>query len=63
MAYDLVAFKEAQSGRSVTVNPHHVRCVVKVDEKTSQIVFDKDHSLVVDGAIATVSENLRKSVS
>jgi hypothetical protein len=34
-----------------------------VDEKTSQIVFDNDHSLVVDGAIAIVSENLRKSVS
>jgi hypothetical protein len=63
MAYDLVAFKEAQSGQSVTVNPHLVRYVVKVDEKTSRIVFDKDHSLVVDGAIVTVTENLRKSVS
>ena len=63
MAYDLVAFKEAVSGQSVTVHPHLVRYVVKVDEKTSRIVFDKDHSLVVDGSIATVSENLRKSVS
>ena len=63
MAYDLVAFKEAQSGHPVNVNPHFVRCVLKVDEKTSRIVFDKDHSLVVDGALATVSENLRKSVS
>jgi hypothetical protein len=63
MAYDLVAFKQAQSGQPVNVNPHLVRYVVKADEKTSQIVFDKDHSLVVEGAIATVSENLRKSVS
>ena len=63
MAYDLVAFKEAQSGQPVNINPHLVRYVLKIDEKTSRIVFDKEHSLVVDGAIATVSENLRKSVS
>jgi len=48
MAYDLVAFKEAQSGQPVNINPHLVRYVLKIDEKTSRIVFDKDHSLVVD---------------
>jgi hypothetical protein len=63
MAYDLVPFKQSPSGEPVTVNPHLVRYVTKVDEKTAMIVFDADHSLIVDGTVTGVSEHLRKSVS
>jgi len=63
MAYDLVLFKQSPGGEPVTVNPHLVRCVTRVDDAKARIVFDKDHALVVEGSVVVVSENLRKSVS
>jgi hypothetical protein len=60
--YDLSSFAESGSGKRVAINPHLVRFVIEIDDKRVGIVFDKEHQIMVDGTVASVSEHLRKTV-
>ena len=62
MVYDLSFLTESGSGKSIAINPQLVRFVIKIDDKTVAIVFDKEHQIIVDGTVASVSEHLRKAV-
>ena len=62
MVYDLAFLKESGSGKSIAINPHLVRYVIEMNDKTVAVVFDKEHQIWVDGTVASISENLRKAV-
>ena len=62
MVYDLCFLKESGSGKSIAINPQLVRFVIEIDDKTVAIVFDKEHQIMVDGTVASISEHLRKAV-
>ena len=62
MVYDLSLLIESGSGKSIAINPQLVRFVIKIDDKTVAIVFDKEHQIIVDGTVASISERLRKAV-
>jgi len=62
MVYDLSFLTESGSGKSIAINPQLVRFVIKIDDKTVAIVFDKEHQIIVDGTVASISEHLRKAV-
>ncbi len=62
MVYDLSLLTESGSGKSIAINPQLVRFVIKIDDKTVAIVFDKEHQIIVDGTVASISEHLRKAV-
>jgi hypothetical protein len=62
MVYDLSFLTESGSGKSIAINPQLVRFVIKIDDKTVAIVFDKEHQIIVDGTVASISEQLRKAV-
>jgi hypothetical protein len=62
MVYDLSFLTESGSGKSIAINPQLVRFVIEIDVKTVAIVFDKEHQIIVDGTVASVSEHLRKAV-
>jgi hypothetical protein len=62
MVYDLSFLTESGSGKSIAINPQLVRFVIQIDVKTVAIVFDKEHQIIVDGTVASVSEHLRKAV-
>ena len=62
MVYDLSFLTESGSGKSIAINPQLVRFVIEIDVKTVAIVFDKEHQIIVDGTVASVSEHLRKTV-
>ena len=62
MVYDLSSFTESGSGKRIAVNPLLVRFVIEIDDKTVAVVFDKEHQIIVDGTVASVSEHLRKAV-
>ena len=60
--YDLSSFTESGSGKRVAINPHLVRFVIEINDKTVAIVFDQLHQINVDGTVASISEQLRKAV-
>ena len=62
MIYDLSFLTESGSGKSIAINPQLVRFVIEIDVKTVAIVFDKEHQIIVDGTVASISEHLRKAV-
>jgi hypothetical protein len=62
MVYDLTFFTESGSGKSVAINPQLVRFVIAMNDKTVAIVFDELHQINVDGTVASIAENLRKTV-
>ena len=62
MVYGLSFLTESGSGKSIAINPQLVRFVIEIDVKTVAIVFDKEHQIIVDGTVASVSEHLRKAV-
>jgi hypothetical protein len=62
MVYDLSFLTESGSGKSIAINPQLVRFVIEIDAKMVAIVFDKEHQIIVDGTVASVSEHLRKAV-
>ena len=62
MVYDLSFLTESGSGKSIAINPQLARLVIEIDAKTVAIVFDKEHQIIVDGTVASVSEHLRKAV-
>ena len=62
MVYDLSFLTESESGKRIAINPQLVRFVIEIDVKTVAIVFDKEHQIIVDGTVASVSEHLRKTV-
>jgi hypothetical protein len=62
MVYDLTFFTESGSGRNIAINPQLVRFVVAMNDKTVAIVFDQLHQINVDGTVASIAENLRKTV-
>ena len=62
MVYDLSFLTESGSGKSIAINPQLVRFVIKIDDKTVAIVFDKEHRIIIDGTVASISEQLRKAV-
>ena len=59
--YDLSPFTESESGKRVAINPHLVRFVIEIDKRVG-IVFDKEHRIIVDGTVASIAEQLRKTV-
>ena len=62
MVYDFSFSTESGSGKSIAINPQLVRFVIEIDDKRVAIVFDKEHQIMVDGTVASVSEHLRKAV-
>ena len=62
MIYDLSFLTESGSGKSIAINPQLVRFVIEIGDKTVAIVFDKEHQIIVDGTVASISEHLRKAV-
>jgi hypothetical protein len=62
MVYDLSFLTESESGKRIAINPQLVRFVVEIDDKKVGIVFDKEHRIIIDGTVASVSEHLRKAV-
>ena len=62
MVYDLSFLTESGSGKSIAINPQLVRFVIEIDDKRVAIVFDKEHRIIIDGTVASVSEHLRKAV-
>jgi hypothetical protein len=62
MVYDLSFLTESESGKRIAINPQLVRFVVEIDDKRVGIVFDKEHRIIIDGTVASVSEHLRKAV-
>ena len=62
MVYDLSFLTESGSGKSIAINPQLVRFVIEIDDKRDAIVFDKEHRIIIDGTVASVSEHLRKAV-
>jgi hypothetical protein len=62
MVYDFSFLTESGSGKSIAINPQHVRFVIEINDKTVAIVFDQEHQINVDGTVASISEQLRKAV-
>jgi hypothetical protein len=62
MVFDFSLVTESGSGKSIAINPQLVRFVIEIDDKTVAIVFDKEHQIIVDGTVASISEHLRKAV-
>ena len=62
MVYDLSFLTESESGKRIAINPQLVRFVIEIDDKRVAIVFDKEHRIIIDGTVASVSEHLRKAV-
>ena len=62
MVYDLSFLTESESGKRIAINPQLVRFVIEIDDKRVGIVFDKEHRIIIDGTVASVSEHLRKAV-
>ena len=62
MVYDLSFLTESESGKRIAINPQLVRFVIEIDDKRVAIVFDKEHRIIIDGTVASVSERLRKAV-
>ena len=62
MVYGLSFLTESGSGKSIAINPQLVRFVIQIDDNTVAIVFDEEHQIMVDGAVASISEHLRKAV-
>jgi hypothetical protein len=62
MVYDLTFLTESGSGKRIAINPHLVRFVIEINDKTVAIVFDQLHQINVDGTVASISEHLRKTV-
>ncbi|MCI0599079.1 MAG: hypothetical protein L0Y60_06105 [Beijerinckiaceae bacterium] len=62
MVFDFCFLTESGSGKSIAINPQLVRFVIKIDDKTVAVVFDKEHQIMVDGTVASISEHLRKAV-
>ena len=60
--YDFSSFAESGSGKRVAINPHLVRFVIEINDKTVAIVFDQLHQINVDGTVASIAEHLRKTV-
>ena len=60
--YDFSSFTESGSGKRVAINPQLVRFVIEINDKTVAIVFDQLHQINVDGTVASISEQLRKTV-
>jgi hypothetical protein len=62
MVYDLTFLTESESGKSIAINPQLVRFVIEIDDKRVGVVFDKEHRIIIDGTVASISEQLRKAV-
>jgi len=62
MVCDLSFLTESGSGKHVAINPHLVRFVIEINDKTVAIVFDQLHQINVEGTVASISEHLRKAV-
>lgn len=61
MEFHLCFFRETPGDTKVAVNPLLVRHLREVDETKVAIVFDGDHQIVVEGTVASIAEDLRKS--
>ncbi len=61
MAKDFSYLEESGSGRKVAINPRHVRLIVEIDEKRVAVIFDDAHQILVDGSLAQISDQIRKS--
>jgi hypothetical protein len=62
MVYDLTFLTESESGKRIAINPQLVRFVIEIDDKRVGVVFDKEHRIIIDGTVASISEQLRKAV-
>jgi hypothetical protein len=62
MVYDLSFLTVSGTGKRIAINPHLVRFVIEINDKTVAIVFDQLHQINVDGIVASISEHLRKTV-
>lgn len=62
MVYNLCFFNEGSSKEEVAVNPFLVRIVMQWDAKSVMIIFDRDHSVTVEGTVQSVSKKLREAI-
>ena len=62
MKYELSFLTESGTGKKIAVNPLLVRLIIEIDEEKVAIVFDHGHQIRVDGTVATIAEQLRKSM-
>jgi hypothetical protein len=61
MEFHLCFFTETPDQKKVAVNPLLIRHLREISEAKVAIVFDSDHQIVVEGTVASIAEDLRKS--
>jgi hypothetical protein len=61
MEFHLCFFTEVPGDKKVAINPLLVRQLQEVTEASVAIIFDHAHQVIVQGTVASVAEDLRKS--
>lgn len=56
---NLLLFNDTMSDGEVAVNPDQVRFVRRATDDKVTIVFDKDHSITVEGTLTDVVSHLK----